>query len=395
MRSPRRWNALPPESPSALSRPPARRHRRARDRDRVVDLDRRGHVSLDQSEAGAAHDPGDRLGEEADRVRPDRVDSDARGARPGSHGRLQARCATRPTRRSSSSSSRASSPTRSSRSRRRSSEDIDVDRRSSRCCPARRSRPPSRRRRSRASSRARRSSIRSTDVQRIEKASREITSLLEEGVSITSEAPQYFYTRLGELKVEMLAAAGKDARARADNILKNAGGAGIAQADRRRHGHHQHQSRELDRDVRGRQQRYGRRSRRTSSRSSTPSSSSRSIRTAAAQRASSSVGCFHAKPSSRSFAGIDAAAVEDRLGELADRGLDRERRHRQPASGGAARGRARCAKSALRTEPVDEVDRPAVALVGRAPRRTRRRRRRGGSTTPTAGRCRSCRRRTA
>jgi uncharacterized protein len=69
--------------------------------------------------------------------------------------------------------------------------------------------------------------IRSQDVARIEKASREITSLLEEGVSITSAAPEYFYTRLGELKVEMLAAAGKDARARADNILKNAGGAKI------------------------------------------------------------------------------------------------------------------------------------------------------------------------
>jgi hypothetical protein len=69
--------------------------------------------------------------------------------------------------------------------------------------------------------------VRSTDVPLIEKASREITSLLEQGVSITSEAPSYFYTRLGELKVEMLAAAGKDARARADNILRSAGGASI------------------------------------------------------------------------------------------------------------------------------------------------------------------------
>jgi hypothetical protein len=69
--------------------------------------------------------------------------------------------------------------------------------------------------------------VRSNDVGRIEKASREITSLLEQGVSITSEPPRYFYTRLGELKVEMLAAAGKDARARADNILRSAGGATI------------------------------------------------------------------------------------------------------------------------------------------------------------------------
>ena len=69
--------------------------------------------------------------------------------------------------------------------------------------------------------------VRSGDVQKVEKASREITSLLEQGVSITSAAPAYFYTRLGELKVEMLAAAGRDARARADNILKSTNGAAI------------------------------------------------------------------------------------------------------------------------------------------------------------------------
>jgi uncharacterized protein len=69
--------------------------------------------------------------------------------------------------------------------------------------------------------------VRSSDVRRVEKASREVTALLEDGVSITSEAPEYFYTRLGEVKVEQLAAAGKDARARAENILRNTGGAGI------------------------------------------------------------------------------------------------------------------------------------------------------------------------
>ncbi len=67
----------------------------------------------------------------------------------------------------------------------------------------------------------------SSDVPRIEKASREITALLEEGVSITSAEPAYYYTKLGELKIEMLAAAGQDARSRADNILKSTGGAAI------------------------------------------------------------------------------------------------------------------------------------------------------------------------
>ncbi len=69
--------------------------------------------------------------------------------------------------------------------------------------------------------------VRSKDVARVEKASREITSLLEQGVSVYSEAPKYFYTPLGELKVEMLAAAAKDARVRAENILRSAGNAVI------------------------------------------------------------------------------------------------------------------------------------------------------------------------
>ena len=69
--------------------------------------------------------------------------------------------------------------------------------------------------------------VRSTDVARVEKASREITSLLDQGVSVNSEEPKYFYTRLGELKLEMLAAAAKDARARAVNILHSADKASI------------------------------------------------------------------------------------------------------------------------------------------------------------------------
>jgi hypothetical protein len=69
--------------------------------------------------------------------------------------------------------------------------------------------------------------VHSADIPAVEKASREITSLLEQGVSVTSAAPSYYYTKLGELKIEMLAAAGRDARLRADNILKSAGGASI------------------------------------------------------------------------------------------------------------------------------------------------------------------------
>jgi hypothetical protein len=66
-------------------------------------------------------------------------------------------------------------------------------------------------------------SVSSPNVPQIEKASREITSLLEQGVFVTSNRPNYYYTRLGELKLEMLAEAAKDARSRAENILRSAG----------------------------------------------------------------------------------------------------------------------------------------------------------------------------
>ncbi|MFD0895216.1 SIMPL domain-containing protein [Luteolibacter ambystomatis] len=69
--------------------------------------------------------------------------------------------------------------------------------------------------------------ISSTNIPQIEKASREITTLLEQGVDVTSHDPNYYYTRLGELKLEMLAEAAKDARARAENILSSAGNTGV------------------------------------------------------------------------------------------------------------------------------------------------------------------------
>jgi uncharacterized protein len=66
--------------------------------------------------------------------------------------------------------------------------------------------------------------VSSTDVKRVERVSREISQLLEQGVSVTSNQPSYFYTELGKLKIEMLAEAAKDARTRAVNIVKQAGG---------------------------------------------------------------------------------------------------------------------------------------------------------------------------
>jgi uncharacterized protein len=66
--------------------------------------------------------------------------------------------------------------------------------------------------------------IESKDVDKIEKISREITALLNQGVQFYSEAPRYYYTKLADLKIEMISKATEDARIRAEKIAENSGG---------------------------------------------------------------------------------------------------------------------------------------------------------------------------
>jgi hypothetical protein len=65
--------------------------------------------------------------------------------------------------------------------------------------------------------------VESGDVDRIERFSREVTGLIDLGVEVYSEPPEYYYTKLGELKLEMIAAATTDGKARARLIAENAG----------------------------------------------------------------------------------------------------------------------------------------------------------------------------
>lgn len=65
--------------------------------------------------------------------------------------------------------------------------------------------------------------IESTDVEKVEKISREVTELLDQGIQIDGNNVSYYYTKLADLKIEMLANATKDARNRAETIAKNAG----------------------------------------------------------------------------------------------------------------------------------------------------------------------------
>ncbi|MEW6306221.1 MAG: SIMPL domain-containing protein [Verrucomicrobiota bacterium] len=65
--------------------------------------------------------------------------------------------------------------------------------------------------------------VRSADVQRVAQLERDSTVLVEQGVLFTPMPAEYIYTKAGETKVEMLAEATKDARARAEQIAQQGG----------------------------------------------------------------------------------------------------------------------------------------------------------------------------
>jgi hypothetical protein len=65
--------------------------------------------------------------------------------------------------------------------------------------------------------------IRSTDVGKITEMSRESTELINQDVQLYSYPPEYFYTKLNELKLQLLSDATKNAKERAKNMAKSAG----------------------------------------------------------------------------------------------------------------------------------------------------------------------------
>jgi len=65
--------------------------------------------------------------------------------------------------------------------------------------------------------------VKSSEVEKIEKVSREITELLNQGVQVYSNPPRYFYTKLEDLKIEMISKATENAHLRAKTIATNAG----------------------------------------------------------------------------------------------------------------------------------------------------------------------------
>lgn len=66
-------------------------------------------------------------------------------------------------------------------------------------------------------------SLESNDVDKVDKLSREATELINQGIEINSMPPQFFYTKIGDLKVEMIGLASKDAKTRAEQIASSTG----------------------------------------------------------------------------------------------------------------------------------------------------------------------------
>lgn len=66
--------------------------------------------------------------------------------------------------------------------------------------------------------------IESRLVELVEGVSRNVTELINSGIEFYSNKPSYYYTRLAELKIEMIAEATQDASLRAQKIAENAGG---------------------------------------------------------------------------------------------------------------------------------------------------------------------------
>ena len=67
--------------------------------------------------------------------------------------------------------------------------------------------------------------VRSSAVRQITDVSRQVTELINQDISLVSNSPEYFYTRLADLKIEMLEQATEDAKERASTIASSTGNA--------------------------------------------------------------------------------------------------------------------------------------------------------------------------
>lgn len=66
-------------------------------------------------------------------------------------------------------------------------------------------------------------SIESRDLDKVDNASREISTLISQGIELSSNSPSYYYSKLEDLKLELISQASENARQRASNIATEAG----------------------------------------------------------------------------------------------------------------------------------------------------------------------------
>lgn len=65
--------------------------------------------------------------------------------------------------------------------------------------------------------------VSSNDVDGVTKISRQATELINQGIDFQSNPPEYYYTKLADLKIDMLSLATNDAMTRAKQIAKSTG----------------------------------------------------------------------------------------------------------------------------------------------------------------------------
>jgi hypothetical protein len=63
--------------------------------------------------------------------------------------------------------------------------------------------------------------VSSKNVDLVDQLSRQATELINEGIPLDSNSPEYIYTQLNKVRIEMIAEATQDAKARAEAMVKN------------------------------------------------------------------------------------------------------------------------------------------------------------------------------
>ena len=66
-------------------------------------------------------------------------------------------------------------------------------------------------------------SVTSGALERVATAAGKVTELIREGILVVSQPPEYYYSRVADLKIALMGMASEDARARADAIARKAG----------------------------------------------------------------------------------------------------------------------------------------------------------------------------